>query len=336
MKLTSRTLACLAFAALFCGSASAIEIGQPAPDFGFLQVWNMPKGKKRLSDFRGSVVLLECWASWCPPCRKVVPHMNEIAAVYMPQGLSIVSVSDEESATIRNFMQQYGMEYPVARANGVLRMYGRDTIPSAWLIDANGIVMWEGHPASLNSSIIANALNRGTGAATTLPPQPAGVEESNWWIWLIVLPAILFAGAMGWFVWSTRDKTSRQAMTAWYQPPPGAQPYPPQGPPQQAGYPPPQQGHPPAQPDYGQPQPPVQYGGYAGSPPTLDQVPNAGGTSRYGPDGLSESPGAYQKPPPPPLEERHYIGQEPDQPGPEGDQFPPYDTNQNRPGNPYR
>lgn len=345
MTRTSRTLACIAFAALFCSTASALDVGQQAPNFNFLQTWNMPKGKAGLSDFRGSVVLLECWATWCPPCRKVVPHMNEIYSVYAPQGLSIISVSDEESNTIANFMRDHGMDYPVARANGVLKMYGRSTIPSAWLIDANGTVMWEGHPGSLTSGEIANALNRGQGAAVPAPANPGGVEDSNWWIWLIVLPAILFVGAMGWFVWSTRDKTSKTAMTSWYQQPQGApqggQPYPPQqGPPQAQGYPPPQPGYPPSVPvpqqQPPQQQPPVQYGGYAGSPPVMDQSPNTRGPSRYGPDGAMESPGAYHKPPPPPIEERPFLGGQGQQPAAESGKLPPYDTNQNRPGNPYR
>ncbi|MCB9895565.1 MAG: redoxin domain-containing protein [Planctomycetes bacterium] len=335
MRLASRSLLCLFLAAAFCGSASAVEVGDPAPDFSFMQTWNMGAGKNRLSDFRGSVVLLECWASWCGPCRQIVPHMNEIAAVYIPQGLSIVSVSDEDVATIKRFMREQSMEYPIARAKNVLGMYGRNTIPSAWLIDANGVVMWEGHPGSLNSADIAAALNHGTGAAVPGSPVPSGVEESNWWIWLIVLPALLFAGAMGWFVWSTRDKSSKQAMTTWYQAPPQAQPYPPQGPPypQQPGYPPPQpQGYPPPQ----DAQPPVQYGGYAGAPPMPSQPRVGGGTTRYGADGLTESPGAYTKPAPPPIDERPFIGQNPEQSGQDGGQFPPYDTNQNRPGNPYR
>ena len=317
----------LAIIASLVGSAAwAINVGDAAPDFMFDKTWNAPPDKSRLSDYRGSVVLLECWASWCGPCRQIVPHMNEIAAVYIPQGLSIVSVSDEDSSTIKRFMRDQGIEYPVAEAKHVLDMFGRDTIPSAWLIDVNGIVMWEGHPGELNSADIASALERGRGAAVPGTPTPAGIEESNWWIWLIVVPALLFAGAMGWFVWSTRDRSVQPAMTSLYQAPPGGPQYPPQSPAAPPGYPPPQPQNP-------APPPPAQYGGYAGAPPLPSQVPTRQGTSRYGPDGLSESPGAYAKPAPPPLEERPFIGQDP---GQDGGQIPPYDTNQNRPGNPYR
>lgn len=56
------TLALLAL--LSARGAWAIEVGQPAPDFPFLESWKMEPGKSRLSDFRGSVVLLEVWASW--------------------------------------------------------------------------------------------------------------------------------------------------------------------------------------------------------------------------------------------------------------------------------
>ena len=325
----SRTLLCVAVAALFCVSAQAVGVGQQAPDFGFLQSWNMPAGKKRLSDFRGSVVLLECWATWCPPCRKIIPHMREINSVYAPQGLNIISVSDESTGLISNFMREQNMDYPVVRAEGVLSMYGRTTIPSAWLIDAGGKVIWVGHPAELDSGKLAQAVNGQLNSTVTGgPTSDSGLDGSNWWVWLIVLPALLFAGAMGWFVWSTRDKTARNVQTAWHQPPanapqpnappPRGQAYAPQQPlPPQSAYPPPQ----------GQPVPP------AYSAPQQPPAPQFGGSPPPAQPGPADADGPMPELRRQPDPDSHYLGQNPDG---GDDQFPPYNTNQNRPGNPYR
>lgn len=62
--LAVRFFAVAIFTLLFSGSAWAVGVGQPAPDFPFLQTWNLDTGKQRLADFRGSVVLLEVWATW--------------------------------------------------------------------------------------------------------------------------------------------------------------------------------------------------------------------------------------------------------------------------------
>jgi hypothetical protein len=59
-----RILLAIGLFALFAGGLKAVEVGSPAPDFEFIRTWNMPGGQTRLSQFRGSVVLLESFATW--------------------------------------------------------------------------------------------------------------------------------------------------------------------------------------------------------------------------------------------------------------------------------
>ncbi|MEZ5993413.1 MAG: TlpA disulfide reductase family protein [Planctomycetota bacterium] len=334
MRFSRLTVLTLLFVCL-SSAAHSIPIGQPAPDFSFSKTWNAPGGKTKLSDYRGSVVLLECWATWCGPCKQVIPHMRQIRDSYGPKGLQIISVSDEGAGTIEPFIKNNNMDYPVAQARGVLGKYGRRTIPSAWLIDASGIVVWEGHPGQLTGQSIDAALS---GAAVTSSPGSASQgAESNWWVWAIVLPGLLFAGAMGWFVWSTRDKTPKHVQMMWQQPPGPPQPQGPAPgqPPGPYGAPPPQQPNmpPPAGGQQGYLNAPnaPQTLGYNAPPPVQQygQQPDVGGGNAYGAGTAFGSGTEFHEP----KKDAPFLGGNPE---PEGEQFPPFDTNQNRPGNPYR
>lgn len=104
----------------------------------------------------GKPLLLEFWATWCGPCRQSIPHLNEIHGQYSSRGLQVIGVTDEDSATIRQFMASVPMNYSVATdPSGQLqkhfKIYG---IPHAMLVDAEGIVQWQGHPGSLDNDTI--------------------------------------------------------------------------------------------------------------------------------------------------------------------------------------
>ena len=65
-------------------------------------------------DLTGKPLLVEFWAPWCPPCRKSIPHLNEVYAKYKTQGLQIVGITDEDEATVKKFLKQIPMDYNVA------------------------------------------------------------------------------------------------------------------------------------------------------------------------------------------------------------------------------
>src|SRR5271157_5107461 len=85
---------------------------RPAPDFSLTDL----AGKKlRLSNYRGQVVLLDFWASWCDPCKREIPHFIEMQDRYGPQGLQVVGISmDDDEKLAREFQEQFKMNYPVA------------------------------------------------------------------------------------------------------------------------------------------------------------------------------------------------------------------------------
>ncbi len=94
-----------------------------------------------LSEYRGKVVLLDFWATWCDPCREEIPHFVELQNEYRDRGLQIVGVSmDDGPEPVRDFYQRFKMNYPVVMGNATTgELYGGVLgLPIAFLIDRDG------------------------------------------------------------------------------------------------------------------------------------------------------------------------------------------------------
>ncbi len=117
-----------------------IAKGMEAPDFT-LQDLN---GEERsLSDFRGKVVMLNFWASWCGFCQSEIPHMKTVYAEYAEQGFEIVAVSmGEDPEGLRQFAAENGMEFVILPdVNGVTAVpYQIQSIPKSYFLDEEGVV----------------------------------------------------------------------------------------------------------------------------------------------------------------------------------------------------
>jgi len=94
-----------------------------------------------LSTYRGKIVLLDFWATWCDPCREEIPHFVELQNKYRDQGLQIIGVSmDDGPEPVRDFYQRFHMNYPVAMGNAKIgELYGGVLgLPVAFLIGRDG------------------------------------------------------------------------------------------------------------------------------------------------------------------------------------------------------
>jgi peroxiredoxin len=120
-----------------CTRRSA-EKGAAAGDFS-LQDMN---GKiVTLSEFKGKVVLLEFWATWCPPCRASVPGLEKLHKEYRDKGLVVLAISLDQGdwATVRSFVSEYGITYTVLKGTDeVQTQYQVRTIPMTIILDREG------------------------------------------------------------------------------------------------------------------------------------------------------------------------------------------------------
>ena len=113
-----------------------------APDF---EVTALDGSVLQLSALKGKVVLVDFWATWCPPCVAEVPHFNELYTNYKDQGFEIVGLSTDEGGdgVVRSFVKSHGVRYPVAMAREeIARSYGGiHGLPTTFLIDKKGDVV---------------------------------------------------------------------------------------------------------------------------------------------------------------------------------------------------
>nr|PZN41797.1 MAG: hypothetical protein DIU70_06090 [Bacillota bacterium] len=116
--------------------------GEPAPDFA---LETLDGQVVRLSDLRGQVVLLNFWATWCPPCREEMPALQAVERLYREKGFRVLAINlDESPATIRSFLEQNGLELTVLldKDMKVTSRYGILPLPTSFFIDREGRVAY--------------------------------------------------------------------------------------------------------------------------------------------------------------------------------------------------
>jgi peroxiredoxin len=118
------------------------EVGNLAPDF---QLDNLDGQSVSLSDFRGKPVLVNFWATWCPPCRSEMPLIQNIFAdkKWVGKGLVVLAIDIGESqATVREFVKKYGLTFPVLldSTQDVFFEYRARAIPTTFFIDRQGVI----------------------------------------------------------------------------------------------------------------------------------------------------------------------------------------------------
>lgn len=121
-------------------SSSAAQVGKQAPDF---TLQNLDDQSVSLSDFRGKPVLLNFWATWCPPCRHEMPYLQEIYDEWSGKGLVVLAINMGESPfDVKTFMETYNLSIPalVDVAGNAAHKYNIVSIPTSFFIDSDGII----------------------------------------------------------------------------------------------------------------------------------------------------------------------------------------------------
>ncbi len=120
------------------------EEGFLAPDFSLPDLG----GKSvTLSDFRGKVVLLNFWATWCPPCRREIPSLKRLYQLRKDREFEIVAVSVDKasSSKVASFVASYQMSFPVLvnPRGDVGQRYWTRAVPTSFLLDKKGVIRWK-------------------------------------------------------------------------------------------------------------------------------------------------------------------------------------------------
>lgn len=123
-------------------SLTAVPGRPPAPD---LLLQPAEGANLRLSDLRGKVVVVNFWATWCPPCKAEIPWFVEFAEKYRDQRLAVIGISvDDPAEDIRQFAEEYKINYPMLVGLGhddLRQAYdAAAVIPVSWLIKPDGTV----------------------------------------------------------------------------------------------------------------------------------------------------------------------------------------------------
>lgn len=158
------------------GLPTTAVAGHVAPDFELKDV----NGKMvKLSDFRGKAVVLNFWATWCPPCKVEIPWFEDLQDKYGSQGLAIVGVAldDASDEDIAEFAKEMKMNYPVLIGKEETSdLYGGvDSLPTTFYIDRSGKIMSSVPGLVDRREIEANivkALNSKVESAATQPGAP--------------------------------------------------------------------------------------------------------------------------------------------------------------------
>ena len=120
--------------------ASSGLTGQPAPDFAL----KSSTGENlRLSEYRGDVVMINFWATWCGPCRQEMPLLDDLYARYERVGFTLLGVNiDDDSRRAMQMIDELGVKFPVLfdSSKNVSKLYDVEAMPVTVLVDREGTV----------------------------------------------------------------------------------------------------------------------------------------------------------------------------------------------------
>jgi cytochrome c biogenesis protein CcmG, thiol:disulfide interchange protein DsbE len=127
-------------------SAVPLQMDYPAPELELVTLDGVPVS---LADFRGSVILVNLWATWCPPCREEMPTLNAFYEKYKDQDFLLIAINQEEPReVVQPFVEEFGLTFPVWLDEDYLAEDAFKTVhlPSSYVIDRDGRVrlMWIG------------------------------------------------------------------------------------------------------------------------------------------------------------------------------------------------
>ena len=155
------------------GNGATLKVGSKAPSLNIEKWFSDRDGQfdhiRKFED--GKVYVVEFWATWCGPCVQSMPHLAEMQDRFASKGVQVISVSDEDPATIREFLKSDysadpNMTYADLTADycltsdpdgstqrGYMEASGQEGIPAAFIVGKTGMIEWIGHPMSMDEPL---------------------------------------------------------------------------------------------------------------------------------------------------------------------------------------
>jgi cytochrome c biogenesis protein CcmG/thiol:disulfide interchange protein DsbE len=159
---------------------------KPAPDFTLKDSNGTPV---KLSDYKGKVVLLNFWATWCGPCAMEIPWFIEFEQQYKSQGFAVLGVSmdDEGWSAVKPYIAEHKLNYRVMLGNdSVSQLYGGlDALPTTFILDRDGKIAFPAHVGLINKSEYVQEVQ------SLLPTQATNVQRAA----SVGLPGLLLRAA---------------------------------------------------------------------------------------------------------------------------------------------
>lgn len=160
-------------------SAKVHNDRKAAPDF---TLTDSEGAKVKLADYRGKVVLLNFWATWCGPCQVEIPWFKEFEQQYKSKGFEVVGVSMDEDgwSAVKPYMAEHKLNYRILLGDdSVSQLYGGlDALPTTFIIDRDGRFAFPPHIGLVGKNEYANEIEnildeKGTDASSRLFSSPA-------------------------------------------------------------------------------------------------------------------------------------------------------------------
>ncbi len=122
---------------------TGLQKGSMAPDF---TLTTLTGDRAKLSDYRGKKVIVNFWATWCPPCKAEIPHIEEFYKENKDNNITVLAVNlttaEKNKNDVQKFVKDQGLTFPVLldQKGDIGNLYQAFTIPTSFFIDANGVI----------------------------------------------------------------------------------------------------------------------------------------------------------------------------------------------------